>query len=318
MTVHKLLIIGSGPAGYTAALYAARARLEPVIIAGRENGGQLMITTDVENYPGFPEGILGPELMDLFRKQAARFGTQIIDKNATKVDFKRRPFRVEVEGDAFEAEAVVIATGASSIWLGLKNETRLRGHGVSSCATCDGAFFREKDLIVVGGGDSAMEEANFLTRFAKSVTIVHRRDEFRASKIMQERALTNPKIQVVWDSAVEDILGTDRVTGATLRNLKTGKVEERPIDGVFVAIGHSPNTKLFAGQVDLDAKGYLVLKNHSMTSVEGVFGAGDVHDLRYRQAITAAGAGCRAAMDAEKWLEAREHAAVTTRPARAP
>lgn len=309
MPVHEVLIIGSGPAGYTAALYAARARLGPLVIAGRENGGQLMLTTDVENYPGFPEGIQGPELMDLFRKQAERFGAKIIDKNATRVDFRKRPFTVEVEGETFQSETVIIATGAATLWLGLPSETRLRGHGVSSCATCDGAFFRDKDLVVIGGGDSAMEEATFLTRFAKSVTIVHRRDAFRASKIMQERALSNPKIKVVWDTVIEEVLGGDRVTGVRLKNLKSGHAEEKPIDGVFVAIGHVPNTKLFAGQVELDAKGYVALKNQSMTSVEGVFGAGDVHDLRYRQAITAAGAGCRAAMDAEKWLEAREHQA---------
>jgi thioredoxin reductase (NADPH) len=309
----KVLIIGGGPAGYTAALYAARARLDPLVLAGRESGGQLMLTTDVENYPGFPEGILGPELMDLFRKQAARFGAKIVDKNVTQVDFRRRPFTVTAEDETHTADAIVVATGAASLWLGLPNETRLRGHGVSSCATCDGAFFKEKDLIVVGGGDSAMEEASFLTRFARTVTIVHRRDAFRASKIMQERALTNPKIRVVWDSAVEDILGTDHVTGVRLRNLKTGATTERPVDGVFVAIGHAPNTKIFQGQLELDAKGYIVQKIHSQTSVEGVFAAGDVHDLRYRQAVTAAGSGCKAAMDAEKWLEAQEHATHTAK-----
>ncbi|MBI2077372.1 MAG: thioredoxin-disulfide reductase [Euryarchaeota archaeon] len=311
----KVLIIGSGPAGYTAALYAARARLEPLVIAGRENGGQLMLTTDVENYPGFPEGVLGPELMDLFRKQAERFGSKIIDKNVTKVDFSRRPFRVEVEGDMWEAESVILATGASSKWLGLPNETKLRGHGVSSCATCDGAFFKDRELVVVGGGDSAMEEASFLTRFASKVTIVHRRDEFRASKIMQERVLKNPKIKVVWDTAVEDILGDGKVTSVKLRNLKTKAVTDYKTDGVFVAIGHEPNTKIFRTHVDLDEKGYLVLKRHSMTSVEGVFAAGDVHDIRYRQAITAAGAGCRAAMDAEKWLEEQEHPGARAVPA---
>ncbi|HLE47824.1 MAG TPA: thioredoxin-disulfide reductase [Candidatus Thermoplasmatota archaeon] len=311
----KLLIIGSGPAGYTAALYAARARLEPLVVAGRENGGQLMLTTDVENYPGFPEGIMGPELMDLFRKQAERFGSTIVDKNVTKVDFSRRPFRVEVEGDAWEADSVILATGASSKWLGLPNETKLRGHGVSSCATCDGAFFKDRELVVVGGGDSAMEEASFLTRFASKVTIVHRRDEFRASKIMQERVLKNPKIKVVWDSAVEDILGDGKVTAVKLRNLKSNKATELKTDGVFVAIGHEPNTKIFQKQVELDEKGYIVLKRHSHTTVEGVFAAGDVHDIRYRQAITAAGAGCRAAMDAEKWLEDQEHPGAKAVPA---
>jgi thioredoxin reductase (NADPH) len=319
MVVHKVLIIGSGPAGYTAALYAARARLEPLVVAGREHGGQLMLTTDVENYPGFPEGILGPELMDLFRAQAKRFGSTIVDKTATKVDLSRRPFKVEAEDETFEAESVIIATGASAKWIGLPNETKLRGHGVSSCATCDGAFFKNRELVVVGGGDSAMEEASFLTRFASKVTIVHRRHEFRASKIMQERVLKNPKIRVIWDCVVTDIMGSAGVTGVKLRNVKTDVVSEFKCDGVFVAIGHEPNTQLFKGQVDLDSKGYVVLKKNSQTSVEGVFGAGDVHDLRYRQAITAAGAGCRAAMDAEKWLEeteAPDHAAVHPVPRR--
>lgn len=309
MAPYNMLIIGSGPAGYTAALYAARARLEPLVISGRESGGQLMLTTEVENYPGFPDGILGPEMMDLFRKQAERFGAKIIDKNVTQVDFSRRPFRVEVEGEWFEAKSVILATGASSKWLGLPNETKLRGHGVSSCATCDGAFFKEKELIVVGGGDSAMEESLFLTRFASKVTIVHRRDAFRASKIMQERARSHPKISVVWDTVVEDIMGDGKVTGARLRNLKTNKFIDFRCDGVFVAIGHEPNTKLFQGHVRLDEKGYIVLNQNSATNVEGVFAAGDVHDIRYRQAVTAAGAGCRAAMDAEKWLEEQEHAA---------
>lgn len=303
----KLVIIGAGPAGYTAALYASRARLEPVLIGGRETGGQLMLTTDVENFPGFPEGILGPELMDLFRKQAQRFGTKIIDKDVTRVDFSSRPFKVESEDGAFETDAVILATGASSKWLGLKNETRLRGHGVSSCATCDGAFFRDQDLAVVGGGDSAMEDSLFLTRFAKKVTIFHRRDQFRASKIMQERVLNHPKIKVVWNTTVEDVLGETKVTGVKIRDVQTNQTSTFPCNGLFVAIGHEPNTKLFKGHVDLDEKGYIQLKRHSMTSVEGVFAAGDVHDLRYRQAITASAAGCRAAMDAEKWLEEQEH-----------
>lgn len=309
MAPYSVLIIGSGPAGYTAGLYAARARLDPLVIAGRENGGQLMLTTDVENYPGFPDGIQGPEMMDLFRKQAERFGSKIIDKNVTQVDFSRRPFRVEVEGEWFEAKSVILATGASSKWLGLPNETKLRGHGVSSCATCDGAFFRDKELIVVGGGDSAMEESLFLTHFASKVTIIHRRREFRASKIMRERALSNPKIKVVWDTVVEDILGDGKVSGVKLRNLKTNQVADFRCDGVFVAIGHEPTTKLFQGQVQLDEKGYIVLRQNSATNVEGVFAAGDVHDIRYRQAVMAAGAGCRAAMDAERWLEEQEHAA---------
>lgn len=308
----QVLIIGGACAGYTAALYASRARLDTLVLAGREAGGQLMLTTDVENYPGFPEGIQGPELMEVFRKQAERFGAQVVDKDATRVDFSKRPFRVEAEGDAYEADVVILATGASSKWLGLANESRLRGRGVSSCATCDGAFFRDKDLIVAGGGDSAMEESTFLTRFAKSVTIVHRRNKFRASKIMQERVLQNPKIRVEWDTVVEDILGDDHVTGARLKNVKTGTTEARQIDGVFVAIGHEPNTKVFRGQVDLDAHGYVVLHDHSSTSVEGVFAAGDVHDARYRQAVTAAAAGCRAAMDAERWLEEQSHAATVS------
>ena len=307
MTKAKLVIIGSGPAGYTAALYASRARLEPILIGGRETGGQLTLTTDVENFPGFPEGILGPELMELFRKQAEKFGTKMVDKNVTNVDFKKRPFQLEAEGDKFEADSVIIATGASSIWLGLPNETKLRGHGVSSCATCDGAFFRDRELAVVGGGDSAMEDSLFLTRFAKKVTIFHRRDTLRASKIMQERVLNHPKIKVVWDTVVEDVLGDAKVTGVKIRNLKSNQTATFPCDGLFVAIGHEPNTKLFKGHIDLDEKGYIRLKHHSATSVEGVFAAGDVHDIRYRQAITAAAAGCRAAMDAEKWLEEQEH-----------
>jgi thioredoxin reductase (NADPH) len=314
----KLVIIGSGPAGYTAALYAARARLEPTLIGGRDTGGQLMLTTDVENFPGFPEGILGPELMELFRKQAQRFGTTIVDKNVTKVDFKRRPFTIEAEGEMYEAETVILATGASSIWLGLPNETKLRGHGVSSCATCDGAFFRDRQLAVVGGGDSAMEDSLFLTRFAKQVTIFHRRDQLRASKIMQERVFNHPKIKVVWDTVVEDVLGEEKVTGVKIRNLKTNQSSDFACDGLFVAIGHEPNTKLFKGQVELDERGYIKLKNHSMTSVDGVFAAGDVHDIRYRQAITAAAAGCRAAMDAEKWLEAHEDAPAKTVPTARP
>jgi thioredoxin reductase (NADPH) len=310
----KVLIIGGACAGYTAGLYAARARLEPIVIAGRENGGQLMLTTEVENYPGFVDGILGPDLMETFRKQAQRFGAKMVDKNATRVDFKRRPFLVEAEGESYTADTVIIATGASSLWLGLPGETRLRGHGVSSCATCDGAFFPNKELVVVGGGDSAMEEATFLTRFAKTVTIVHRRGEFRASKIMQERALTNPKIRVLWNTVVEDVLGTDKVAGVRLRDVKTNDVREMPADGFFVAIGHTPNTQVLKGHVELDGHGYVVLKQHQMTNVPGVFAAGDVHDTRYRQAITAAAAGCRAAMDAEKWLEAQEHGAAAAAP----
>ncbi len=302
----KILIIGSGPAGLTAAIYAARAALEPLMIEGAQAGGQLMLTTDVENYPGFPEGILGPELMDRFRKQAERFGTRIITADVTKVDFGVHPFKAWVGGDEYEADAVIISTGASARWLGVEGEDRLRGFGVSACATCDGFFFKEKQILVVGGGDSAMEEATFLTKFAAQVTIVHRRDEFRASKIMIDRALSNDKIDVIWDSVVEEITGEDHVTGARLRNVKSDEIQELETDGVFVAIGHTPNTDLVAGQVDLDDKGYIRVVDGTATSVPGVFAAGDVVDFVYRQAITAAGTGCAAALDAERWLASSE------------
>jgi thioredoxin reductase (NADPH) len=302
----KILIIGSGPAGLTAAIYAARADLEPLMIEGAQAGGQLMLTTDVENYPGFPEGILGPELMDRFRKQAERFGTRIITADVTKVDFGVHPLKAWVGGDEYEADAVIISTGASARWLGVEGEDRLRGFGVSACATCDGFFFKEKRILVVGGGDSAMEEATFLTKFAAQVTIVHRRDEFRASKIMIDRALSNDKIDVIWDSVVEEITGEDHVTGARLKNIKTDETQELETDGVFVAIGHTPNTELVAGQVDLDDKGYIRVVDGTATSVPGVFAAGDVVDFVYRQAITAAGTGCAAALDAERWLASSE------------
>lgn len=306
----RLIIIGSGPAGLTAAVYAARADLAPTVFAGGQSGGQLMLTTEVENYPGFPGGIMGPELMDKFRAQAERFGAEIHNVDVTKVEFAKRPLRVWVDEVEHHAEAVIIATGASAIWLGVKGEERLRGRGVSSCATCDGAFFKEKDLIVVGGGDTAMEEAIFLTRFAKTVTVVHRRDILRASKIMQQRASENPRISFVWNAAVEEIRGDGKVTGVRLRDTLTGATSERPCDGVFVAIGHRPNTELFAGQLELDAKGYIVSPDSTRTNIEGVFVAGDVQDVRYRQAVTAAGLGCRAAMDAEKYLEILESTAV--------
>ena len=304
----KLVILGSGPAGYTDALYAARANLEPLVLKGLEAGGQLMLTTEVENYPGFADGIMGPELMDAMEKQAARFEAELIAQVATRVDLSARPFGVWAGDEEWRADALIIATGASARWLGVPGEERLRGRGVSACATCDGFFFRDRELLVVGGGDTAMEEATFLTKFASWVTIVHRRDEFRASKIMQERALANPKISVVWDSTIEEIVGEDAVTGAKLRNVKTGEVSDVSTDGVFMAIGHTPNTSLFQGQLDLDPAGYILVQEpRTATSVPGVFAAGDVTDVIYRQAVTAAGQGCKAAIDAERFLEAEAH-----------
>lgn len=308
MTVENVVIIGSGPAGLTAAIYAARANLDPLVVAGYEAGGQLMITTDVENYPGFPDGILGPDLMERFRKQAERFGTRFVDKDVTSVDFARRPFTLDVEGEKILAKAVVVATGASAKWLGIPSETRLRGHGVSACATCDGFFFKDKDVVVIGGGDTAMEEASFLTKFARSVTIVHRRDEFRASKIMQKRVLEDPKISVVWDTVVEEVLGEKTVEGVRVRNVKTGESSKIACQGVFLAIGHVPNTRFLGDQLALDAKGYIVTHGEleTRTNVPGVFVAGDVFDTRYRQAVTAAGSGCKAAIDVERWLHEHE------------
>ncbi len=303
--VEKMIIIGSGPAGLTAAVYAARADLSPLMIEGFERGGQLMLTTDVENYPGFPDGIMGPDLMEQFRKQAERFGTRILSSDVTRVDFSSRPFTVWVGDQEYQAETVVISTGASARWLGVPGEDKLRGHGVSSCATCDGFFFRDREIAIVGGGDSAMEEALFLTKFASKVTIIHRRDEFRASKIMANRALTHDKIEVRWNSAVEEILGNDTVTGVRVRNLVTGDTDELALDGVFVAIGHTPNTAVFGEQLATDEAGYIITEQGTRTSVEGVFAAGDVVDKVYRQAITAAGMGCQAAIDAERWLEHR-------------
>jgi len=302
----QTIIIGSGPAGLTAAVYAARAGMEPLVIEGLAAGGQLMLTTEVENYPGFPDGVLGPEMMDLFRKQAERFGTRFVSSDITRVDLSSRPFRVWVDSDEYSAETVIVSTGASAQWIGVPGEEKLRGHGVSSCATCDGFFFKEREIVVVGGGDSAMEEALFLTRFASRVTVVHRRDEFRASKIMADRVLHHPKITVRWNTVVDSILGDGSVTGVRLRDTITGAVSDLAVEGVFVAIGHTPNTALFAGQLDLDARGYLLTFKGTATSVPGVFGAGDVVDSTYRQAITAAGMGCQAAMDAERWLEAQE------------
>ncbi len=300
----NVVILGSGPAGYTAALYSARANLSPLVLKGLEAGGQLMLTTEVENYPGFADGVMGPELMDAMEKQASRFQAEIVPLTATAVDLSSRPFGVRAGDQEWRAKTLIISTGATARWLDIPGEERLRGRGVSACATCDGFFFRDRELIVVGGGDTAMEEATFLTRFASRVTIVHRRDEFRASKIMQERALANQKIRVVWDTTLEEILGEDAVTGVRLHNVKTDETSELRTDGVFMAIGHTPNTRLFEGALELDENGYVVVDEpRTSTSIPGVFAAGDVTDRIYRQAVTAAGQGCKAAIDAERFLE---------------
>ncbi len=308
-TVRKVIIIGSGPAGYTAAIYAARANLAPLQLTGFQPGGQLMLTTLVENYPGFADGIDGPPLMETFKKQAERFGTEMIPEDVTAIDVSRRPFTVTAADMAYEAQTVIIATGASAKLLGLDSETKLMGRGVSTCATCDGFFFKDQNIMVVGGGDSAVEEALYLSRLGRKVDVVHRRDSLRASKIMQDRAFKNPKIEVVWDSEVEEIADVDKgkVTAVRLRNVKTGARAERPIDGLFIAIGHDPNTEIFRGQIELLPNGYIkVAPGTTRTSVPGVFAAGDVQDFTYRQAVTAAGSGCMAALEAERYLEA-EH-----------
>jgi len=306
--IENLVIIGSGPAGLTAALYTARANLSPLLVEGLEPGGQLTITTEVENYPGFEKGVMGPEMMEIFRRQAERFGTRIVSGHVTEVRFEKRPFEIIYDDGSIKANAVIVSTGASAKLLGIESEKRMMGYGVSACATCDGAFFKDKEAIVVGGGDTAMEEATFLTRFCTKVTIVHRRNELRASKIMQERARANPKIAFIWDSVVDEVFGEQKtgVTSVRLKNIKTGATTDFKTDAVFVAIGHQPNTSLFTGKLAMDDVGYLKVRPGSTyTSVEGVFAAGDVADSVYRQAVTAAGTGCMAAIDAERWLASK-------------
>jgi len=307
--LRNVIVIGSGPAGYTAALYAARADLEPLVLKGLEAGGQLMLTTDVENYPGFADGIMGPELMDQMEKQAQRFGAEILAVHVTEVDLSSRPFLVKAGDQAWRARTLIIATGATARWLDIPGEERLRGRGVSACATCDGFFFRDRELVVVGGGDTAMEEATFLTKFASKVTIVHRRDAFRASKVMQDRVFAHPKIEVLWDTVVEEIVGDQAVTGVVVRHVKTDETSALSTDGVFMAIGHDPATTLFGDQLETDEDGYLVVREPSTeTNIQGVFAAGDVTDHTYRQAVTAAGQGCKAAIDAERLLGEDLHA----------
>ena len=301
----KLVIVGSGPAGLTAAIYAARANLEPIVLAGSAPGGQLMLTSDVENYPGFPDGIQGPELMASFRGQAERFGAKIIDVDIDRVDLSERPFRIWARGTEYRGQALIVATGASALWLGLDSETRLRGRGVSACATCDGFFFKDREIAVVGGGDTAFEEATYLTRFATKVHLLHRRDTFRASKIMVDRALAHPKIEIHPNVAVEEVVGADKVRGVKLRDTRTGDLSDLDVEGLFVAIGYEPNTAAFRDWLEVDEKGYLVVRDETRSRIDGVFIAGDVHDHRYRQAVTAAADGCKAAIDAERWLEAQ-------------
>jgi thioredoxin reductase (NADPH) len=305
--VYGVIIIGSGPAGYTSAIYAARSNLSVLMFQGYQVGGQLMQTSEVENFPGFEAGILGPEMMDKFEQQARRFGTEMLAEDVTAIDFSKRPFTVWTDSGEYQSEAIIISTGASAKWLGLPNEQRLQGCGVTACATCDGFFFKNKDVVVIGGGDTAMEEATFLTRYAKSVTIIHRKETFRASKIMQDRARKNPKIRFLMESEVIDVLGENAVIALHIRNTRTGEKITLPTQGLFLAIGHKPNTDLFKGVIDMDEVGYIVPVENTMTNIPGVFAAGDVTDHRYRQAITAAGDGCRAAIDLERWLEENQH-----------
>ena len=307
---YRVIILGSGAAGLTAAIYAARANLEPLVIEGSQPGGQLTITTDVENYPGFAKGIMGPDLMEEFKRQAVRFGTETIFSEVTAVNLKRPPFQIVAGKENLTCDSLIVATGATAKLLGLESEAKLMGHGVSACATCDGFFFKDKNLVVVGGGDTAMEEATFLTKFASDIVVVHRRDTLRASKIMQDRAVKNPKISFIWDSIVDNVYGDPKaggVTGVRLKNLKTGETQDFKADGLFVAIGHEPSTKLFVGQLDLDSAGYILTHDGTKTNVPGVFACGDVQDHVYRQAVTAAGTGCMAAIDAERFLESQAH-----------
>ncbi len=306
--IYDVAIIGSGPSGYTSAIYAARANLSVLMFQGYETGGQLMQTSEVENYPGFELGIMGPDMMEKFEAQARRFGTEMLAEDVTAIDLNQRPFTLTSDSGEYQSRAVIISTGASAQWLGLPSESRLKGRGVSACATCDGFFFKGKDVVVIGGGDTAMEEANFLTRYANHVTVIHRRSTLRASKIMQDRAFHNPKISFIWNSEVTEVLGKDEVSSLRLRNLQTNEEQTLPAQGLFLAIGHKPNTDLFKDIITMDANGYLVPTEFTMTNIPGVFAAGDVTDHRYRQAITAAGDGCRSAIDVERWLEAQAEA----------